>query len=198
MKKKLLIAALISLGLSGCVSIPKSIEGNSTLLASQNYATIRGDLPAYLNKQVRLGGRVLNVINTNNETLFEIAVLPLDSNARPDISGSYQGRIMVKAAKFIEPLTLKDHLVTVLGTVTGSTVGKVGHASYDFITLQAIGYQVWRVRSEMVPVNDFNYGIGPYWDNTWNPAYGGYTPGWGGWGWYPQPETYQVQQQIVQ
>lgn len=198
-KKNLVAAALFTFLLSGCASIPPSIQGNSTLLASQNYTAISSNLPFYLNKQVRLGGRVLNVINHNNETLFEVAVLPLDKSARPEIGSAYQGRIMVRAAKFIEPLTLKDHLVTVLGTVTGSTTGKVGQADYNFVTLQAIGYQIWRVRDDIVPVSDLNYGFGPYWQSNWNPAYGPYYPAaWGEWGWYP-PEvaTYQIQKEVV-
>jgi len=196
MKTQLLAATLFSLILTGCVSIPQEIQGNSTLLASEDFPAIHKDLASYLDKQVRLGGKVLNVINKNNETLFEVAVLPLDSNARPEINAGYQGRMMVRVAKFIDPLTLNNHLITVLGTLSGSTEGKVGEAQYNFITLNAIGYQVWRVRDNIVPVGPVNYGMGPYWRHGWGPAYGPY-PAWG-WGWYPQEPRFRVEKQVVE
>lgn len=200
MKAPLLTTALACLLLSGCVSIPQNIQGNNALLTSANYPVITQDVSRYSGQEVRLGGRVLNVINTQTETSFEVAVLPLDDNARPELHQAYQGRMIVKANKFIDPLTLKDHLITVLGTVAGTTVGKVGQADYRYLTLNLQGYQVWQVRDNIVPITPPFYGYGgyntgPYWQAGWGPASAAYMPGWG---WYPSESLYQVDQQVVE
>jgi len=194
MKTPLVISLLACLALSGCVSVPQDIQGNNSLLAKVSYQDIQQNIAGFNGQQVRLGGKVLNVVNHQNETLFEVAVLPLDSSARPELGTAFQGRIIVKASKFIDPLTLKDHLVTVLGTVTGTTDGKVGEADYRYLTLSLQGYQVWQVRENIVPVNYTGvgiYGPNPYWRYGWGSTY---MPGWG---WYPAGTMFQVEQQVV-
>lgn len=198
MKAPLLLALLACLALSGCVSIPQDIQGNNGTLAKISYQDIKQDIARFNGQEVRLGGKVLNVVNHQNETSFEVAVLPLDYSARPELGTAFQGRIIVKANKFIDPLTLKDHLVTVLGTVTGTTNGKVGEADYQYLTLNLQGYQVWRIRDNIVPINYSGfggYGPNPYWGYGWGPAGAAYMPGWG---WYPTGAMFQVEQQVVQ
>ncbi len=196
MKLSLFITLLACFILSGCVSIPQDIQGNSRSLSEISYQDIQQDVSRFHGQEVRLGGKVLNVINSQNETLFEVAVLPLDYSARPELGTAFQGRIIVKANKFIEPLTLKHHLVTVLGTVTGITNGKVGEADYQYLTLSLQGYQVWQIRENIVPVNDFGfggYGPDPYWRYAWGPMHMFYMPGWG----YPAGPMFQVEPQVV-
>lgn len=197
MKSPLPITLLACLMLSGCVSIPQQIQGNNDLLASVSYQDINQDFSRFNGQEVRLGGKVLNVINHQNETSFEIAVLPLDSNAKPELDTAYEGRILVKANKFIEPLTLKDRLITVLGTVTGITKGKVGDADYAYLTLNLQGYQIWQIRDSLVPVGypGFGfYGPSPYWRYGYGPGSAAFMPGWG---WYPAGAQFQVEQRVV-
>ena len=197
MKAPLLATLLACLFLGGCVSIPQQIQGNNNLLATVSYQDINQNVARFKSQEVRLGGRVLNVVNTRNETSFEVAILPLDDNARPQLGTAIQGRIIVKANKFIEPLTLKDHLVTVLGTVTGTIPGKVGEAEYSYLTLSLLGYQVWQVRDNIVPVGPYGmFGPGPYWRQGygWGPMNSSFMPGFG---WYPDDPMFQVQPQVV-
>lgn len=197
MKTPLLISLLACLALSGCVSIPQDIQGSNSSLDKVSYQDIKQDIARFNGQEVRLGGKVLNVVNNQNETSFEVAVLPLDYSARPELGTAFQGRIIVKASKFIDPLTLKGHLVTVLGTVTGTTNGKVGEADYQYLTLSLQGYQVWRIRENIVPVNypGFGgFGPDPYWRYGWGPTNAYFMPGWG---WYPAGAMFQVEQQVV-
>lgn len=197
MKIPLITTLLACLALSGCVSIPQNIQGNKNSLVSASYQDINQDVSRFNGQEVRLGGKVLNVVNSQNETSFEIAVLPLDDNARPELGTAFQGRIIVKANKFIDPLILEDHLITVLGTVTGTTNGKVGNADYRYLTLSLLGYQVWQVRDNIMPVSYPPYGFygpNPYWHHGWGPASATYMPGWG---WYPSGTLFQVEPQVV-
>jgi len=199
MKAPLLTTLLACLFLSGCVSIPQDIQGDNSLLASVSYKDINQDVSRFKDQQVRLGGKVLNVVNTQNETSFEVAVMPLDDNARPELGSAYQGRMIVKANQFIDPLTLKDHLITVLGTVNGIIKGKVGQADYNYLAINMQGYQVWQIRDNIVPINYPPYGMygpGPYWRHGygWGPGNPAFMPGWG---WYPAEPMFHVEQQVV-
>ncbi|OON38653.1 hypothetical protein BTJ39_17510 [Izhakiella australiensis] len=193
--KKLLLPVLMSgFIVTGCSTIPKNIGGNSGLVSAANYSQIYGNPAQYKGQEVRIGGKVLNVINHKNETLFEIAVLPLDKAARPDVDQPYQGRVMVKKAGFIDPLTLKNRLVTVLATVAGSEQGEVGKAKYRFIMLDMLGYQVWHIKESLIPIDSWNYGFGPYWNYGWSAYPYPYAMDWG---WYPMRTSFQVEKSIV-
>ncbi|WP_177203312.1 Slp family lipoprotein [Izhakiella capsodis] len=195
--KKLLLPVLISgFIVTGCSSIPKNLGGNSELVSTASYQQLYENPVQYKGQEVRIGGRVVNVINHENETLFEIAVQPLDKTARPDIDQPYQGRVMVKKAGFIDPLTLRNHLITVLGTVDNSVQGRVGKAQYKFIVLNMLGYQIWHIRENLIPVESWNYGFGPYWNDGWS-AYPYPYPYVMDWGWYPAPDSFQIQKTIV-
>ncbi len=67
----------------------------------------------------RFGGKVINVINGKTDTLLEIAVLPLDSYAKPDIEANYQGRLLARQSGFLDPVNYRNHFVTILGTIQG-------------------------------------------------------------------------------
>lgn len=196
MKIKLVAIAIAAVMLSGCVSIPQSIKGTNSAVKNETYSTMYGDFPFYKGREVRIGGRVTNVINNNKETLFEIVTLPLNDSARPEINRNYQGRVMVKANEFIDPISLRGHFVTVVGTVNSIVEGRVGNFDYNFIRLDLIGYQIWKVRDDIMPIGVMDYGFGPYWQNQWGAAYNTYMPGWG-WGWYPDETSYQIQKQVI-
>lgn len=169
--------------LSGCSSIPKSIEGNNSPILQKNFTSVHNSPNLYQGQQVRFGGTVVNVINRDNATLLEIAVLPLDSSAKPEINQPYQGRIIAKSDKFLDPVNFRNHLVTVLGTLTGSQKGTIGKTPYNFVTMNIEGYQVWHLTETIQPIAEWDYGFGPYWQaGQWNNGFG---PDWG---WYAADE----------
>ncbi len=118
MTKGALILSLSFL-LAACSSIPQNIKGNNqpdiqkVLLL---FITSRGYM--LVNKRA-LVGRVINVINGKTDTLLEIAVLPLDSYAKPDIEANYQGRLLARQSGFLDPVNYRNHFVTILGTIQG-------------------------------------------------------------------------------
>ncbi|ORM59852.1 hypothetical protein PRCB_13280 [Pantoea rodasii] len=192
MKKGNLFMLLPVLIVTGCSSIPKDIGGNSKLVSSANFYQLYEHPDQYTGYPVRIGGRVLNVINHKKETLLEIAVLPLDDSARPEINDSYEGRVIVKDKGFIDPLLLKNHYLTVLADVEGSANGKIGETPYKFVLLSLLGYNIWHIKEDMIPVDSWNYGFGPYW-NYRRAAY----PYAMNWGWYPVPAGYRLEKTIV-
>lgn len=179
-KKRMTLTILVSciFCLGGCSSIPKSIDGNNSPILQKNFVSVHNSPNLYEGQYVRFRGTVVNVINKDNETLLELAVLPLDTSAKPEINKQYEGRVIAKINKFLDPLNFRNHLVTILGTLTGSEKGTIGKTPYDFVTMNIEGYQIWHITESIQPIVQWDYGLGPYWQsNMWNNGFGPY------WGW---------------
>lgn len=184
-KSKAITALMLVALLSGCTTVPSSIKGNGQPDLQKNFVQLEKNPGLYTGQQARLGGLVMNVINQPHETLLEIAVLPLNINAKPEISAHYQGRLLAKSPAFLDPANFRNHYVTLLGNLTGSRSGRVGSAAYQFITMDIVGYQIWQEQTQIIPAPGFDYGIGPAWPDDWNSMM------YPGWGWYDPPMQVQ-------
>ena len=117
-----------------------------------------------------IGGKVINVINGKTDTLLEIAVLPLDSYAKPDIEANYQGRLLARQSGFLDPVNYRNHFVTILGTIQGEQPGFINKVPYNFLEVNMQGIQVWHLREVVnTTYNLWDYGYGAFWPE----------PGWG-------------------
>lgn len=79
--------------LAGCVSIPASIKG-TTQTPVESLSAVREVLELYIGQEGRFGGKVISVLNNNNQTRLEIAVMPLSKyDAAPRLNTPSVGRI---------------------------------------------------------------------------------------------------------
>lgn len=111
--KGLMIIAL-AFTLASCAAIPENIKGNNQPDIQKNFISVHNQPGLYTGQQARFGGKVINVINTKKDTLLEIAVLPLNDSAKPQIDASYQGRILAQQKGFLDPVNYRNHFVTIL------------------------------------------------------------------------------------
>jgi len=181
-----LLAGVIAAALSGCVSVPDAIKGTSPT-PQQDLVRVMAAPQLYVGQEARFGGKVVNVLNENGKTRLEIATVPLDDGARPELGVPSRGRIYADIAGFLDPVDYRNQLVTVVGPITGTVKGKIGESPYTFMLMQVTGYKRWNVTQQVVmppqPVDPWYWGPGPY------PRRYGY----GGWGWYsPGPATVQT------
>ncbi|MGT9354693.1 Slp family lipoprotein, partial [Escherichia coli] len=108
--------------------------------------------------------------NGKTDTLLEIAVLPLDSYAKPDIEANYQGRLLARQSGFLDPVNYRNHFVTILGTIQGEQPGFINKVPYNFLEVNMQGIQVWHLREVVnTTYNLWDYGYGAFWPE----------PGWG-------------------
>lgn len=77
--------------------------------------------------------------------MLEIAVLPLDSYAKPDIEANYQGRLLARQSGFLDPVNYRNHFVTILGTIQGEQHGFINKVPYNFLEVNMQGIQcgIW-------------------------------------------------------
>ncbi len=187
---QLLLAGLVTVALSGCVTVPDAIKGTSPT-PQQDLVRVMNAPTLYVGQEGRFGGKVINVINQQGKTRLEIASVPLDEGARPVLGEPSVGRIYADINGFVDPVDFRNQLVTVVGPITGTEAGKVGSASYTYMVMQVNGYKRWRLQQQIMmppqPLDPWFSGPGPY---PWRTGYGP-------WGWYP-PEPARVQTVVTE
>ncbi|WP_121500685.1 Slp family lipoprotein [Entomohabitans teleogrylli] len=188
-KSRWFLAALAALTLSGCVSVPDAVKGNSPT-PQQDLARVMNAPQLYVGQEARFGGRVVAMHNQQGKTRLEIATVPLDAGARPILGEPSRGRIYAEVNGFLDPVDFNNQLVTVVGPITGAVDGKVGNTPYKFMVMRADGYKRWRVVQQVVmppqPIDPWMW-HGP---RPWGWGYGG-------WGWY-NPGPAQVQSVVTE
>lgn len=187
---QLLLAGLVTVALSGCVTVPDAIKGTSPT-PQQDLVRVMNAPTLYVGQEGRFGGKVINVINQQGKTRLEIASVPLDEGARPVLGEPSVGRIYADINGFVDPVDFRNQLVTVVGPITGTEAGKVGRASYTYMVMQVNGYKRWRLQQQIMmppqPLDPWFSGPGAY---PWRTGYGP-------WGWYP-PEPARVQTVVTE
>lgn len=169
-----LLAGMVMLAASGCVSVPDAIKGSSPT-PQQDLVRVMAAPQLYVGQEARFGGKVVNVDNQQGKTRLEIATVPLDSGARPTLGEPSRGRIYADVSAFLDPVDYRNQLVTVVGPITGTAKGKIGETPYTFMVMQVTGYKRWNVTQQIVmppqPIDPWMWGPRP-----WHYGYG-----YGGW-----------------
>lgn len=149
---------ILLLMLAGCASTPKfDITQVDQSLTPQ--AVIAEPLESR-GKFVLWGGTILDTRNLEDSTQIELLAYPLNSSQRPIQASKPLGRFIIRQAGFLEPATYaQGRLLTVLGSVGDSQLGKVGEASYSYPVILADKLQLWSPESEGSK-STFHFGIG--------------------------------------
>ncbi|HGY3715396.1 TPA: Slp family lipoprotein [Citrobacter gillenii] len=172
-KTKSLMILALTLALSACASIPENIKGNNQPDIQKNFTSVHNQPSLYKGQQARFGGKVINVINTKNDTLLEIAVLPLNNYAKPQIDARYQGRILASQKGFLDPVNYRNHYVTILGTIQGNEPGFINKIPYNFVKVNLQGIQIWHLTESVnTTYSMWDYGYGAFWpEPMWGAPY---------------------------
>ncbi|WP_102798445.1 Slp family lipoprotein [Bowmanella denitrificans] len=163
--KKLMLVTFV-LAIAGCSTLPKDLqvaEGAKLL----NYQEVAAQPQQSSGGQVLWGGVIADVKNKADATVLEMVHYPIRSYGRPTTDDESVGRFRVYVDGFLDPMVYKPgRSLTVSGAVTGSEEGQVGEYKYQFPTLKANGYHLWKDVQE-VEVSTMGYGYGPYPYNWW-------------------------------
>lgn len=185
---RLVFAAFTLLLLGGCATAPSQLQAPS--VDAPGIKQVRADAESNLNKSVRWGGTVAGVQNLDGQTRVEIIAKPLLRNGEPDSRQASEGRFIAVFDGFLEPSDYKKNsTLTVVGVVTGTELGKVGEAEYDFPQVQATAHQLWTAnnrrfarRSEYGYANSY-YAYRPYGHRGFRRGFGhGFGRGFGRYG----------------
>jgi outer membrane lipoprotein len=106
------------------------------------------------------GGTILDTRNLKDSTQIEILAYPLNSFHRPLQDSKPLGRFIIERQGYLEASTFSQgRLLTVLGSVSKSQVGKVGETSYTYPVISAQQLHLWSADSERSKTS-FHFGVG--------------------------------------
>jgi outer membrane lipoprotein len=169
---------LLFLALAACApAISKQVRQEAD--PSLSFPVLSADPEAYKGKIVILGGVIAQTTAKTGQTELEIVQKPLDSANVPETTDKSEGRFLVIADHFLDPLIYKkDRKITVAGEVVGSEVRKLDELDYRYPVIKSLELKLWPPKSS-TPVY---FGVGG-------------AVGWGGpygyWGWGPRPYFYK-------
>lgn len=170
-KSILLIPVLATL--AACATAPAPLKGEFSALVPSE--VVDG---SHLHERVRWGGEIIKVSPAENETCFEVLSRELDAAARPHKQDNSDGRFIACRSGFYDPeVFTKERELTVVGTVSGTEVGRIGEFDYNYPKVAAEAIYLWPKRPLVI---EQRYGW-PYYDPFWGPGFG---PWWGGGYWW--------------
>ena len=160
---------LIFIGLlSSCaITIPKSID--EKIIDIPALHVVRQNVDAYIERRVRWGGVIANVVNKKNTTVLEIVDHPLSKEGRPIETDQTQGRFLARFKGFLDPVVYATgREITVVGTVSRETKQLIDQFEYTYPEIIVDSFNLWRPAEKD---NDYNYD--PYWPyfGPWYPPY---------------------------
>jgi outer membrane lipoprotein len=172
----LLLLAVVA---AGCASVVPS-ELAPVVNRSISGADLVRDPERYRGATVVVGGEILHVQNNPADTELEVLERPLTFE-EPMLNEPSAGRFLVRAGGFLDPAVHEvGRRVTVVGTVAGAVVRKIGAADYRYPVLDNRRLKLWPFDAPWR-----GYGYPPYWhDPFWGPFWF-YDPVWSPyWYWY--------------
>ncbi|MBX3237869.1 MAG: Slp family lipoprotein [Nitrospiraceae bacterium] len=165
------------LGGAGCAApvIPASLEPH--IDRSIAFGQVLESPDTYRGRMVVWAGEVLRAKALQSGTELEVLQLPATDEEAPVLQRTEsKGRFLAIHNAFLDPATLKDGArVTIVGEVTGATMGKLDEADYRYPTVEVKHLHRWEDRSAAEL-----RGPSPYWGVFGGVGVGGGTRGGGG------------------
>lgn len=158
--------------LTACASAPTFNTLNVDPLLTPQKVT--ANPPPATGKSVQWGGTIVSTTNLQGSTQVEVLAYPLDSDGRPNTSGTAQGRFIFERTGYLEPASYAaGKQVTVVGKVTGTRTGRVGAADYVYPVVDATQFHLWTPERTFGGSSTFfNFGVGGGSGGNWGSGVG--------------------------
>ena len=164
MTKRIVLAVLLSVVLSGCTSVLSNriVQEDEKIPFPEllkNPDRFRGSV-------VILGGQIIETVVREQESHVQVLQLPLGWQQQPDITAASQGRFLVAYPRFVDPLIYgKGRKITVGGVVQGGRVIAIGGKPYTVPALLERETHLWRPEDQYPtagspPAVQFGIGFG--------------------------------------
>lgn len=153
--RSILLIILLAV-LAGCATVPDELEvDQNTSLISFDTVINSEDMP--VGEKARWGGKIVSVENKKDVSEIEVVFFPENRTGKPQTNLASSGRFKVVVNGFVDPLVFEQgRLITVVGEVGQTHSGIIGEQSYDYPTVNAVGYYMWK-ESTRVDVDAFAF-----------------------------------------
>jgi len=130
--------------LDGCTSTPKSPNRQESY-EKISFSEILKSPEQYQGKVVRLGGVILDLVNTEEGSTLEILEKPLTWRGRPKPDDDSGGRFIAVFGEFLDKAIYRmDRQVTIIGEITGMKTAPIGEATYNYPLLSGREIRLWK------------------------------------------------------
>ena len=130
---------------AGCASKPHSIS--LAVVDDVSVQQVREEKDAHIGSTVRWGGAVTGVENRDDTTWVFVIARDLKKNGKPVSDNRSDGRFVAVFDGFVDPLVYKEgRLLTVVGSIDGSTTRAIGDYDYRFSLVSVRDSHLWPER----------------------------------------------------
>ncbi|UCF94678.1 MAG: Slp family lipoprotein [Desulfobacterales bacterium] len=166
-QRSIILLALMTLLTTSCSVVSQQIRSEAEPRIP--FETLVREADRNQGRTVILGGYILETQNRDQTTEIKVLQAPLRFNDEPDSRDYSEGRFIIAHNGFLDPeIYKKDRKITVAGTVSGSSIEKVGNRQLEYLRIQDREIHLW-------PEYEHRY---PYYDPYWYYPYYWYYPPW--------------------
>lgn len=165
---------LVFLLLAGCAHV-FSDRANSLVDPNLTFDLIKKDPKAYVGRDVKLGGIIVNTKNTKEGSQVEVVQFKLGSDDVPDQSYASGGRFLAVTPNFLDSMVYKTgRLVALIGQIQGEKTLPLDETEYPYPVISITEIHVWTIYEAYPYPPPYYYD--PFFYNYWwsGPPY-----------WYP-------------
>ncbi|MEE9591737.1 MAG: Slp family lipoprotein [Thermodesulfobacteriota bacterium] len=148
MRKIILIAIIILL--SGCGSVI-SREARRGVDRSITPSMVQIEPDTYSNQKIIWGGIIISTNNLKDRSIIEVLHIPSKRTGEAGGSESPQGRFLINAIGYLDPLTYrKDMKIVVAGSIKGIVVKKLDVMEYTYPLIEPVEMHLFNPGEERV------------------------------------------------
>lgn len=133
---------LLILFLSACSSLPPKIENAPD--GDPSLQQVRQSIDQYEGNEVRWGGTIVSVSNSDNVSRLQVLAYDLRGDGRPLIGSQATGRFIAESDGLLDPLVYtKNKEITISGFVSGSAETKIDEKHVRIPTVKLSTAHLW-------------------------------------------------------
>lgn len=115
------------------------------------FQAIQRNPESFKGKMILFGGKIIETIPLQDKTQMMVLQFPLDFRNKPSINAASEGRFIVDAQGFLDPVVYSPgRQVTVAGIVDGKEVLPLGEINYTYPVIVSRELFLW-------PFDDYYY-----------------------------------------
>lgn len=178
-KLQIILALLLLFFLTGCIH-PISEQTREQTATGTTFSMVKTNPAAFIDEQLLLGGVIVSIDNTEDETLLEIMRWHLNQLGEPTYLEEEGSRFLVQTQQNLDPKVYEPGvLVTLAGVVAGQKDRLLGEHEYTYPVFTLKEIHPWespfRYGIHRYPGPDYPYYIGGDKHSNRNPYDPGYS-----------------------
>ena len=149
--------------IAGCASVI-SKQVRKQVSSDVTFAEVLKDPEHYKDQMIVLSGIIIDVKNTNEETLLEVLQSPAGFRGEPKDIDKSEGRFLALGDRYLDTKTYtKGRSITVAGTVQEKRILPLGKTEYTYPLIRVNEIYLWPIIRRHHPYSYYSYNRYYWW-----------------------------------